>query len=374
MSRRTDAERLTRFLQAYADYVRKKLEPTNASLRGVLREIKKADNWPTYVATSKATPTPIQRIETRIKRPESVVDKILRHEQLFNAGLAPDSFKKMPDTVGGRIVVFVLSHLPLVDNALRTNPRLQICETKPNQPVAYLRSDVKRRLGLTHLQQRDKPSGYSSLHYVARLKIQEPFRGWSPWFEIQVRTLAEDVWAEIEHQLGYKPRKRTSLEVRRQFTVLGSHLSAIDEHFNLLYELQQRLRDEEAEEEIKDGALLNAENLPSLLGEFDLRCRQDEIDGLLKVLFSRGIDVARRLRKAASTDHLDIIRNTYRAREQREPNTFEVVANLANLIDCNEHEDDVALVEAQIQYLKVWREIQDTRGSRGREGPKRRVP
>lgn len=54
-----------------------------------------------------------------------------------------------------------------------------------------------------------KPSGYRSLHLIARLNIRLDQAAYSVPIEIQLRTAAMDAWACAEHALIYKPAGRT---------------------------------------------------------------------------------------------------------------------------------------------------------------------
>ena len=68
------------------------LRARTESVRAELRKWTDEDYWRRYAArTSPALPTPIQRTRVRIKRPESVIDKIRRLPTKFPTGLDPDS-------------------------------------------------------------------------------------------------------------------------------------------------------------------------------------------------------------------------------------------------------------------------------------------
>jgi hypothetical protein len=69
--------------------------------------------------------------------------------------------------------------------------------------------------------------GYRSLHYVCRLSGEADQRP----FEIQVRTVLQHAWAEIEHDLGYKASARLPPALRRRFSRLASLLELADEEF-----------------------------------------------------------------------------------------------------------------------------------------------
>ena len=174
-----------------------------------------------------------------------------------------------------------------------------------------------------------------------------------------VRTLAEDIWGEIEHLLGYRTEKRTSFAVRRQFQILSSQLTAIDEHFALLYEELARFQDEVA---YADESPLNAENLPPVLNELGIGCAQAEINGLLKLLASRGVESVGNLRSTATTRNIEIVRNTFRSVEGQEPRNFDIVAGIGAIRGIKDERQISRAVKTQIEFLKVWEKIREELG------------
>jgi ppGpp synthetase/RelA/SpoT-type nucleotidyltranferase len=70
---------------------------------------------------------------------------------------------------------------------------------------------------MSDLESVEKDTGYASIHYNVRLKESVCNLDRRPWFEVQTRTLAQDLWATIEHIVGYKPDRRTAFPVTRYF-------------------------------------------------------------------------------------------------------------------------------------------------------------
>lgn len=72
--------------------------------------------------------------------------------------------------------------------------------------------------------------GYRSLHYVCALPgahgLGEHFR-----FEIQVRTALQHAWAQVEHDLGYKPSAEVPAAIRHRFSRVASLLEIADQEF-----------------------------------------------------------------------------------------------------------------------------------------------
>jgi putative GTP pyrophosphokinase len=348
-----DPKALEQFLTDYQSYIHAVLNPTRTEMKDLFKSWKEPNHWARYAPRTRLpAPSPVQRAFPRIKRPESVVDKILRKRQDFPDGVTIVSINRMYDAVAGRIIVYFLSNLPLIDREIRESGLLELHPT--DTPIAYLSQDLTERLGLTHMRRVSKDSGYASLHYIVRMVNSGVEFEKRPWFEIQVRTLAEDLWGEIEHILGYKPEKKTSFAVRKQFQIIGSELSAIDEHFNLLYEELARFQ---VEVNYSDHNPLNAENLPPLLDELGVGCAQREIDGLLKVLFSRGFTTVADLRKGCTPKKLEIVRNTCRRLQGRDPSSFEIIAGIAAVKDIEDEPEMVNAVKAQTDFLNVWMEM-----------------
>lgn len=78
--------------------------------------------------------------------------------------------------------------------------------------------------------------GYQSLHYVVqlndhRIRLPEYARFNGRKFEIQVRSILQHAWAEIEHDLGYKSVAGVPKNVRRRFARVAGLLELADDEF-----------------------------------------------------------------------------------------------------------------------------------------------
>ncbi|MDO4617839.1 MAG: hypothetical protein Q4B03_10410 [Lachnospiraceae bacterium] len=81
--------------------------------------------------------------------------------------------------------------------------------------------------------------GYTSLHYVCSLPEEGEFTDYPAEFrgirfEIQIRTALQHVWAEIEHDLGYKSEFGVPRSIRREFSRIAGLLEIADERFNAI--------------------------------------------------------------------------------------------------------------------------------------------
>ncbi len=348
-----ELDKLNVFLAAYEQYVRERLQPAQTEIMTAMEPWRQPDHWKKYKkANTVPIPSPVRTIFSRIKRPEQVVDKIYRKAPLYPAGLHPDSFRAMNDTMGVRMLVYFLSHLPLIDREIQSSPDLEISTVK--SPVAYMSRDQAKLLSLGHLHHLEKESGYGSLHYILRLKKQPGAEQENPWFELQVRTLTQELWCVTEHHMGYKPGKRPNLAAMRQFKVLSKMLGAIDEQLNLMYEEMNRFQEETSYE---SNDPLNPENIPSVLDEFGLNCAQRDINNILKLFYSRGVETVQALRDIATPHRLEIIHNTYLSVLGRPPVSLEVAATLAALKGAEGHQEEVKRINSQIAYRGAWDSI-----------------
>ena len=79
--------------------------------------------------------------------------------------------------------------------------------------------------------------GYQSLHYIVEYKLERcalsEYRRFSGLkFEIQIRSILQHAWAEIEHDLGYKSPSGIPADVRRRFARIAGLLELADIEFS----------------------------------------------------------------------------------------------------------------------------------------------
>jgi putative GTP pyrophosphokinase len=121
--------------------------------------------------------------------------------------------------------------------------------------------------------------GYLSLHFVAklpesRLKLTEYKRFGNCQVEIQIRSILQHAWAEIEHDLGYKGRSAVPRQTRRRFSRLAGLLELGDSEF---VSIRDSLRDyeENVPQEIKNNpelVLIDKASISSFIQNNEL-CR-----------------------------------------------------------------------------------------------------
>ena len=126
---------------------------------------------------------PVASSQTRIKSAESMRQKLQR---LTFPVTAESAMKNVFDAAGVRLVCPFIQDIDRTAELIRAIPGVQIQTEKD-----YIRSP--------------KPNGYRSYHMILTMPLR--FLGNSQknvWLEVQLRTIAMDCWANIEHQLKYK--------------------------------------------------------------------------------------------------------------------------------------------------------------------------
>ncbi len=125
---------------------------------------------------------PIETIKTRLKSPESIMEKLRRKNLDFSVEAIE---KNLFDVAGVRVIC------PFVDDIY------MLCECLLQQ------DDIKLVRKKDYIEN-PKPNGYRSLHLIVEVPIflqneKKPMK-----VEVQLRTIAMDFWASLEHQLRYK--------------------------------------------------------------------------------------------------------------------------------------------------------------------------
>jgi len=125
---------------------------------------------------------PIEHTKTRLKSPESIMNKLLRK----GGGGSLDNIKdKVKDIAGMRITCSFISDIYWIRDMLQSQSDLNIVEVKDY--IAH-----------------PKPNGYQSLHLLIEVPIYTSDRRELVCVEVQIRTIAMDFWASLEHKIFYK--------------------------------------------------------------------------------------------------------------------------------------------------------------------------
>lgn len=161
---------------------------------------------------------------------------------------------QITDLAGIRIITQVLGTLPEIDKLLHS------------EFVILEQSDKGREL-----IERER-FGYQSIHYLVRInpgraRLAEYERFQSTVVEIQVRTILQHAWAEIEHDIQYKSSTAIPEEIRRRFMALAGMLEIADREFQAIQGADKQIVDT-TREMVDRGDLAGVEITPFSLKQF----------------------------------------------------------------------------------------------------------
>ena len=150
---------------------------------------------------------PIEHIKTRIKTPESIVKKLRRYGYEISI---ENMVKYINDIAGVRLICSFTSDI------------YRLAEMIGNQ------SDLKV-LSIKDYIKNPKESGYKSYHMLVSVPIFLSDSVVDTKVEIQIRTIAMDFWASLDHKLRYKKDLQNGEVIAAQLKECADAISGIDE-------------------------------------------------------------------------------------------------------------------------------------------------
>lgn len=167
---------------------------------------------------------PIEHIKTRIKTPESIVKKLKRNG--FETSIE-NMVKHINDIAGVRLICSFTSDI------------YRLAEMIGNQ------SDLKV-LSIKDYIKNPKDSGYKSFHMLVAVPVFLSDSVVETKVEIQIRTIAMDFWASLEHKIYYKFEGNAPEYISQDLKECADMVSALDDRMLTLNEtIRQFLDDEE---------------------------------------------------------------------------------------------------------------------------------
>lgn len=145
----------------------------------------------------------------RIKSPESVIEKMESKGYSLDEITPLNSIKTLSDIIGFRVVTHFVSDCYKVCEILQNCKEWKVIEVKD-----YISCP--------------KETGYRSLHLILEIPFYINKKNLPLRFEIQIRTIAMDCWASLEHMLKYKKNIENSYEISKEFKICADEISSID--------------------------------------------------------------------------------------------------------------------------------------------------
>ena len=149
---------------------------------------------------------PIEHIKARIKSPESIVKKLKKHGY---ESTIQNMVKYVNDIAGVRVICSFTSDIYRIAEMLINQSDIKVCSVKD-----YILNP--------------KESGYKSYHLIVTVPIFLSDRIVDAKVEIQIRTVAMDFWASLEHKIYYKFEGNAPEHITRELVECAMMVSDLD--------------------------------------------------------------------------------------------------------------------------------------------------
>lgn len=149
---------------------------------------------------------PIQFIKSRVKKPASIIDKLQRLEKEMNVDSVRNSLN---DVSGIRVITSFIDEVYEIADMLVKQDDIVLIQVKD-----YIKNP--------------KPNGYRSYHMVIEVPVFFSNKKELVRVEIQIRTIAMDFWASLEHQLKYKRNLEESRSIEEELKTCAKTIADTD--------------------------------------------------------------------------------------------------------------------------------------------------
>ena len=163
---------------------------------------------------------PIHMIEARVKTPKSIIRKLSQRGLELSIESAREN---LTDIAGVRVICSYIDDVYLIAELL----------TSQNDIEVIRRSDYISE---------PKPNGYRSLHLIITVPVFLSESTELVKVEVQIRTIAMDLWASLEHELSYKLTSGKAESVTKELKDCADIISNIDVRMQNLYNVTLPLK------------------------------------------------------------------------------------------------------------------------------------
>lgn len=166
---------------------------------------------------------PIEYVKSRIKKPENIVKKMRR--QGYEVTME-NMVEYINDIAGVRIVCDFTSDIYRLAKMIREQKQFEVITEKD-----YIRNP--------------KESGYRSYHLIVKVPVYTTTEVVKTKVEIQIRTIAMDFWATLEHKIYYKFEGNAPDYISRDLRTCASIVAQLDDKMLSLNETVMRVTGDE---------------------------------------------------------------------------------------------------------------------------------
>ncbi len=174
---------------------------------------------------------PIHNVSSRLKSPESIAGKLIKK----NIPITAESIiANLHDIAGVRVICHYIEDIYQVASYLSMHDDIQIIKQKD-----YIKNP--------------KPSGYRSLHLIVTVPVYLSTGKKTVPVEIQIRTIAMDFWASLEHQLHYKTNSNVPESLSEELKQLAETINSTDLRMENIYHQINELDNEDIADDFEQS-------------------------------------------------------------------------------------------------------------------------
>ncbi|MBU5425385.1 GTP pyrophosphokinase family protein [Tissierella pigra] len=170
---------------------------------------------------------PIEHVKSRIKTPESIIEKLNRKDLEISF---PSIKENIKDIAGIRIVCSFVSDIYKISEMLKQQKDLKVIKYRD-----YIKNP--------------KPNGYQSLHLILQVPVFMSDRIEDVYVEVQIRTMGMDFWASLEHKIYYKYNSDIPQRLKDELKEAAITVSQLDRRMENLSKEVTKIKDSNSSEE-----------------------------------------------------------------------------------------------------------------------------
>ena len=205
------------------EVVEERIEEMNETLlvyRSAIKEVKTKLEILDDELKIRRKRNPIEYMKSRVKTPGSIMDKLQRRGLEMSVNSAK---KNLNDIAGIRVICSFVGDIYDIAEMLKRQDDIKLIEEKD-----YIKNP--------------KANGYRSLHLVVEIPIffsdhAEPVR-----VEVQIRTIAMDFWASLEHKLYYKTSGESPVHITNDLKECADVIASTDMRMQDIQREVEKLR------------------------------------------------------------------------------------------------------------------------------------
>ncbi len=239
---------------------------------------------------------PIEHVIGRVKSISSILEKMQKKN------VPEDRMEEeIEDIAGVRIICQFVEDITRIADEIHRRSDLEVVEVKD-----YIRNQ--------------KDSGYRSYHLVARYTVETVDGPKAVNVEIQIRTMAMDFWATVEHSLQYKYKGRIPERVSSRLSKAASAIISLDDEMS---SVREDIMDAQLSSQLRfnliEDIISSIENLYRMTTRREVEKIQEEF---YRIYQQGNIEDLKQYH-----DQLDLIAQAYKAQKNRQGEGIKKIAD-----------------------------------------------